>query len=35
MESRKVVLVSLFAGSNGDTDVEDRLVCTVGQKRVG
>ena len=35
MDSRKLVLVTLFAGSNGNTDVENRLACTVGETRVG
>ena len=30
MESRKMVLMNLFAGQHGDTDVENRLVATVG-----
>ena len=25
MKSRKVILMNLFAGSNGETDLEDRL----------
>ena len=29
MESRKMVLMNLFAGQHGDTDVENRLVATV------
>ena len=28
MESRKMVLMNLFAGSNGDADTENRLVDT-------
>ena len=35
MESRRMVLVNLFAGSNGDADIENRLVDTVGKEMVG
>ena len=35
MESRKMVLVNLFAGSNRDADIENRLVDTVGKEMVG
>ena len=31
MEFRKMVLMNLFASSNGDTDIENRLVDTVGK----
>ena len=33
MESRKMILMNLFAGSSGDT--ENRLVDTVGKERMG
>ena len=32
MESRKMVLTNLFAGSGEDADIENRLVDTVGGK---
>ena len=35
MESRKMVLMNLFAGQNGDADIEDRLVDTAGNERMG
>ena len=35
MESRKMVLVNLRAGSNGDADLENRLMGTVGKQMVG
>ena len=35
MESRKTVLMNLFAGSNGGTDTENRLVDTVGEGEGG
>ena len=35
MESRKIVLMNLFAGQNGDADIEDRLVDTAGNERMG
>ena len=28
MKSRKMVLINLFAGQSGDTDIENRLVAT-------
>ena len=34
MKSRKMVLMSLFAGQSGDTDIENRLVDTGGKERV-
>ena len=33
MESRKMVLRNLFAGSNGDADTESQFVDTVGEER--
>ena len=33
MKSRKIVLMNLFAGQQGDTDIENRLVDTNGKKR--
>ena len=35
MESRKTVLMNPFAGSNGDTDIENRLVDIVGEGKGG
>ena len=35
MESRKMVLVNLFAGSNRDADIGNRLMHTVGKEMVG
>ena len=35
MESRKIVPMSLFAGNDGDIDVENRLVDTVGEGKGG
>ena len=35
MESRKMVLMSLFAGRNRDTDIENRLVVTAGEGEGG
>ena len=35
MESRKVVLRNLYQGSNRDTDIENILVDTVGEQRMG
>ena len=36
MDSRKMVLMNLFAGSNEDADVENRLVDTVeGKESLG
>ena len=35
MESRKRVLMNLFAGSNGDADTETRLVDTAGEREHG
>ena len=32
MESRKRVLMNLFTGQNRDTDIEHRLVDTVGER---
>ena len=34
MESRKMVLMNLFAGRNRHTDIENRLVGTEGKERV-
>ena len=31
MESRKMVLMNLFAGQPGDADIENRLMDTVGE----
>ena len=33
MKSRKIVLMNLFAGQQGDPDIENRLVDTNGKKR--
>ena len=35
MESRKLVLMSLFAGRNGDTDTENKRVDTAGEGESG
>jgi hypothetical protein len=35
MESRKVVLMNLFAGQPGDADIENTLVDTVGEGEGG
>ena len=35
MESRKMVLMSLLQGSNGDADIENRLLDTVGEGEGG
>ena len=35
MESRKTVLINLLQGSNGDTDIENRLMDMVGGGRKG
>ena len=35
LESRKMLLLNLFAGSNGEADTENRLVDTVGKEREG
>ena len=35
MGSRKMVLMNLFAGSNRDADIENRLMDTVGQGKDG
>ena len=35
INSRKMVLMNLFIGSNRDTDIEDRLVGTAGKDTVG
>lgn len=35
MESRKTVLMNLFAGRNGGADIENRLVDTVGEGEGG
>ena len=35
MESRKIVLMNLFAGQNGDADIEDRLVDTAEEEDGG
>ena len=35
MESRKMVLMSLFAGRNRDRDIENRLVVTAGEGEGG
>ena len=34
MESRKIILMNLLQGRNGDADVENRLVEAVGEERV-
>ena len=33
LESRKTLLMNLFAGSIGEADIENRLVDTVGKER--
>ena len=35
MESRKMVLMNLFAGSNGDADTESQFVDTVEEEKEG
>ena len=35
LESRKMLLLNLFAGSNDEADIENRLVDTVGKEREG
>ena len=35
MESRKMVLMNLFAGSSGDEDIENRLVDILGEGEGG
>ena len=35
MESRKMILMNLFAGRNGDMDIENRPVDTVGEGESG
>ena len=35
MESRKTVLMNLFAGQNSDTDIENRLVDTAREGEGG
>ena len=35
MESRKVILMNLYQGSNRDADIEKRLVDTVGEGEGG
>ena len=35
MESRKMVLMSILQGSNGDADIENRLVDTIGEGEGG
>ena len=35
MESRKMVLMSILQGSNGDADIENRLVDTIGEEEGG
>ena len=35
MESKKMVLMNLFAGQQGDADMENRLVDMEGKERVG
>ena len=35
MESRKMVLMNLFAGSSGDADIKNRLVDPVGEGEGG
>ena len=35
MESRKMVLMNLFAGKNRDTDIENGLVNTAGEGNGG
>ena len=35
MESRKVILMNLFAGQPGDADIENRLMDTVGEGEGG
>ena len=35
MESKKIILMNLFADSNGDTDVDKRLVDTMGKGKGG
>ena len=35
MESRNVVLMSPFAGSNGDADTESQFVDTAGEEKKG
>ena len=35
MKSRKMVLMNLFAGKYGGTDIENRLVDTVGEGKSG
>ena len=35
MVSRKMVLMNLLQGSNGDADIENRLVDTGAKERVG
>ena len=34
MDSRKIILMNLLQGRNGDADVENRLVEAVGEERV-
>ena len=33
IESRKLVLMNLFVGSNGDSDIENRFVDTGARRR--
>ena len=35
MESRKMILMNLFAGQPGDADIENRLMDTVGKGEGG
>ena len=35
MESKKMILMNLFAGRNGNTDLENGLVDTVGEGENG
>ena len=35
MESRKMLLMSLFSGSKAEADIENRFLDTEGKKRVG
>ena len=35
MNSRKMVLMNLFAEKNGGTDIENRLLDTIGERKSG